>query len=441
MSLKNLILILFVCISPPLSAEGARPVELKLPPVKEVRLRNGMKFLLVSRGEAPIFTAYIRFNVGGADEEPGKTGLAHFLEHMAFKGSPDMDEAELARRVESEGGQGYNATTSKDMTSYMVSFPSERLEFWAETESKRIFSASFRDFDRERQVILEERRMRVDDDPDGKLYEETMQRAFEGTPYAWPTLGTEKDLRAVTESDLKLFWETHYHPANAVGVIVGRFPVDQAEKILKKTFGKIPRGFQVYPPQIRKNPPIQETRFVTDKKALPRILVGYLKPSLPDRADYAFDLIEEILTEGPSSRLHKALVVQKRLVSNVSSISGVPGTRGVNLFIIRLEPLKGRTNDEVLAAYDQEISELREEGPTGREIERGVNRITSDLIWGLRSNRGLAAWLSFYEVAAGNWRYLAGYLDILLGVRGEEIRKTAQEWLDPARRIVGVIGS
>src|SRR3989338_3028491 len=209
------------------------------PAVHEVRLPNGMKFLLVPRGEAPIFSAVIRFPVGWVDEEVGKTGLAHFMEHMAFKGTAAINELELTRRVEEEGGQDFNASTSNDATTYRVDFPADRLAFWAELESDRIFHPVFRDFDKERNVVLEERRMRVDDDPDGLFFEKLLEEAFAGTPYGWPTVGTTGDMLKLKPEDLDRFWREHYDPAGAVGVLVGKIDLRETERLLKRTFGKI----------------------------------------------------------------------------------------------------------------------------------------------------------------------------------------------------------
>lgn len=407
------------------------------PPVQSIRLPNGMKFLLVERGEAPIFTAVIRFGVGGADEEAGKTGLAHFAEHMAFKGTEKLSEVELTRRVEEEGGEGYNATTSKDMTTYVVSFPSDRLQFWAETEAERIFKPVLRGFESERNVVLEERRMRVQDDPEGRFYEQWIQKGFEGTPYEWPAIGWEQDLTRLTQADLEEFYKNYYRPSNAVGVVVGRFSLKEAEKILLKTFGKVPNGNPKKPVHWDREPRPADLR--RPEKGPVRIYLAFSKPTLPDRADYIFDLIERILG-GRSSRLYRSLVLEKKLVSGIRTYNGIPGVRGPNLFLIHLVLLPGADPETVLNQVDEILKKFSREGPTEEEMERATNQILVQQISNLKTNEGLADLLSYFEIAAGSWKYLQNYLEVLGGITPQEVRQVASEYLDRSRSILGVMG-
>ena len=289
MRLRNLVLVLLF-LSQNLYADPAHWTQ----NVKTVTLKNGLTAIIYPRGTAPIFSGYIRVKAGGMDEEVGKTGLAHFLEHMAFKGTekigtrnyekekPLMEKIEKiaidlaaeegrknqdVKKIESlkkelktlqseqsqyivkeevskimldHGGVDYNATTSKDMTSYFVNLPSEQFNFWAQFESDRIFRPVFREFYEERDVVMEERRMRVEDDPDGKLYEAFLDTAFEKSPYKWPTIGTWKDLKTLTRTDLEEFWRRYYQPSNVVLAIVGKVDPDKVIPVLEKTFGKIP---------------------------------------------------------------------------------------------------------------------------------------------------------------------------------------------------------
>ncbi|MBI2083014.1 MAG: insulinase family protein [Deltaproteobacteria bacterium] len=439
MSLKIKIVFFLFCFL--ISFSGFADPELiqpQFPPVKEMRLKNGMKFLLVYRKGPPIFSAYIRFRVGGADEEKGKTGLAHFLEHMAFKGIQGMNEADLSRLIEKKGGKGFNASTSKDITSYMVSFPTDQLEFWATIESERIFRPNFSDFDKEREVILEERRMRVEDDPDGRLYEELLLRAFKDTPYEWPTIGLAEDLRKVTQEDLKEFWGRHYHPDQAVGVLVGNFDLVAAGKILTKTFGKIPAGLRRGEKEFEKNAFVSENFKMTDE-VRPRIAIVYLKPPPPNREDYVFDLIDGILGKGRSSRLYRKLVIEKKVAAGVEVYSGAPGIRGPNLFFVRLTPFEGHSVEEVTKAYEEEIEKFRREGPTAEEVQKAINNLLIELLWSLKTNEGLAEQLSYFETALGSWRYLETYLGKITEISREEIQEVAERYLDPSQKLTGVL--
>jgi len=466
--------------------------------VEEIVLSNGMKFLLYERGEAPIFSAYIRFRAGGIEEEPGKTGIAHFLEHMAFKGTesigtrdfgkekPILNEIEkvgeelaaeygkgkkadperikalrerlrslhreeekylvkeeLSKRFLENGGNDQNATTSKDMTSYFISLPSDKLRFWAELESERIFRPVFREFYEEKDVVLEERRMRVDNDPDGRLYEAFLAAAFEKSPYHWPTIGKEEDILRLTVRDLESFWKKYYHPSNAIGVLVGKFDREKAKGILEETFGKISFPGEApkkedYP---QEPPQKSERRIVLGLKARPRIWIGYHKPTLPEPDDYLFDLLDQILGNGRSSRLYKSLVLEKKVASDVSTSTGLPGSRLPNLFLIEASPIGNRSSEELLRLIDEEIEKVKKEGITEEELQKAKNRLTIDLLWRLKTNDGLASQLSYFEIVAGSWRYLANYLEEISRFKPEEIREVAEKYLVPANRTVAILKS
>ncbi len=482
----------FSSVAPP--AVGA-----PLPPwtqnVRELLLPNGMKFLLYRRGEAPIFTGYVRFRAGGIEEEMGKTGLAHFLEHMAFKGTrtlgttdfekekPILDEIEkvgeelgleyrgtpstekiaalkerlktlhqeeakylvteeVAKTMQENGGDDYNATTSKDMTSYFVSLPSDKLKFWATMESERIFKPVFREFYEEKDVVLEERRMRVDNDPDGLLYEALLEKAFEKSPYRWPTIGHEKDLLGLTIKDLEAFFRRYYTPSRAVGTLVGNFDMEAAERILRETFGKIEAADTTEAPVPVEEPPqAGERPVLLSRPARPRLMIAYHKPTLPNEDDYLFDLLDQILGRGRSSRLYRSLVLDKKVASDVDTESSIPGSRLPNLFLIEATPIGVRTPEEVLRMIDVEIERIQREGVTPEELEKVKNRLTMDLLWKMKTNEGLASQLSYFQVVAGDWRYLAGYLDQINRFGTEDIKRLATQYLNRNNRTIAILKS
>jgi predicted Zn-dependent peptidase len=488
--------LLFVAFVQPLSGEDS-PARAWAGKVEEVRLANGLRFLLYPRGEAPIFTAYIRFKAGGLDEEPGKTGLAHFLEHMAFKGTetlgtkdfakekpvleeiettgeklaaeyrkgakadpekikslrgtlkslhdrlvPLLEKEQLAKRMLENGGSDYNATTSKDMTTYYVSLPSDKLRFWAAIESERIFKPVFREFYEEKDVVLEERRLRVDNDPDGRLYEAFIRTAFPEGPYHSPTIGSAQDILGLTTGDLKDFFKKYYRPENMIGAIVGRFDAGEVKKILEETFGKLVFENGLAPETRPVARPILQDkakRVDLKLKARPRILIGYHKPTLPDDDDFVFDLIDQILGDGRSSRFYRSLVLEKRLAASVSTSTGIPGSRLPNLFMIEANPLNEGASGEVLKALDEEIERIRTEGVTERELQKAKNRLTVDLLWQLKTNEGLASQLTYFETVAGNWRYLAEYLEKIERFGADDVRRVAQKYLQPSNRTLGVL--
>ncbi|MDO8462611.1 MAG: pitrilysin family protein [Deltaproteobacteria bacterium] len=461
------------------------------------QLPNGMRFLLLSRGETPTFTAYIRFRVGGLDEQKGKTGLAHLFEHMAFKGGKKLGtknypaekivldkiekvgeelsaeykkgkesdpekiktlrdklkvlhteeekylvKEEISKKIQEAGGEHFNATTSKDITSYFVSLPVDKMELWAQIESERIFFPILREFYEERDVVMEERRMRVDDDPSGKLYETMIQTAFtekEGArphPYDWPTIGLKEDLLTLTRKDAEDFFQKYYTPQNAVGVIVGKISIPETKKLLTRYFAKIPGHGPA--PKNDWEPPLvfeKEKRITFEEKAEPRLMIGFYKPAWSDPEEIVFDLLDEILSGGPTSRLHKKLVTEKRIAAGIETYGGVPGTRLTNLFLIQGEPIAPHSLKELEAGILQVIDELKKNGPTTVEMEKARNKIKSHLIWGLKTNDGLASQLSYYETL-GDWHYLTNYLGRIDAIGPEEVQKTVQKYFTPERRVV-----
>ncbi|MBI1908584.1 MAG: insulinase family protein [Deltaproteobacteria bacterium] len=460
--------------------------------VVEYQLPNGMKFLLVSRGEAPTFNAIIRFRVGSMDEEPGKTGLAHLFEHMAFKGGqnfgtrnykaekPILNEIEktgqrlseeyakgekadpgkileirtklrelhnaeekhivkeeISKIIEEAGGHHFNATTGQDMTSYFVSLPSVQLELWAKIESEAIFNGVLREFYEERDVVLEERRMRLENDPSTKLYEKLIATAFpDGHPYQGMTIGRKQDLLTLTRTDAERFFARHYTPANAVGAIVGRISIPEVKGILDRYFSSIPSKKAA---PARSIPPLlldKEKRVVLEEKAEPRLVVAYYKPTLPDQDDIIFDLIDQILSGGATSRLYKRLVLEKKIASGIDSYTDIPGSRLPNLFFISAEPVRPHTAGELEKGILEILGEFKEKGPTETELEQAKNKLKSQFIWGLKTNEGIASRLTYFEILGG-WRYLTQYLSRVEGVTPEEIRKAAQKYLVAERRVVG----
>ncbi|HEX5036842.1 MAG TPA: pitrilysin family protein [bacterium] len=464
--------------------------------VQEVKLANGLRFLLYPRGEAPIFTAYIRFRAGGMNEEPGKTGLAHFLEHMAFKGTeklgtkdyskekPVLDEIEkvggelavlyrkgtpddsplikdlrerlralheqevpflqkeqLAKIMLENGGSDYNANTSKDMTSYYVSLPTEKMKLWAELESERIFKPVFREFYEEKDVVLEERRLRVDNDPDGRLYEAFIGAAFPEGPYHAPTIGAVRDIQGLTVEDLRAFFNTYYRPQNMVAAIVGKFDPAEVKKILEETFGKL--AFAAAAPE---TPPAaanvlqkKETKVALKLKARPRLLIGYHKPTLPDDDDYIFDLIDQILGDGRSSRFYRSLVLERKIAASVSTSTGIPGSRLPNLFMIEVSPLSEGSSGDVLKALDEEIDKVRNGGITEKDLEKAKNRLRVDMLWQLKTNEGLASQLSYFDLIAGDWHYLADYMAKIGRFNVEDVKRVANKYLVPSNRTIAVL--
>lgn len=453
--------------------------------VLEHRLANGMKFLLVRRGAAPVFTAYVRVKAGGADEERGKTGLAHLFEHLAFKGTsvvgskdwprerelllelartgddlarpglpagrgPELqakleDLSARARSLEHgsaltellvrNGASNLNAETDKDLTSYYVSLPSNRLELWALLEASRLAAPVPRDFYAERSVVIEERRERVDNEPMGVLLEELSAVAFTTSPYRWPTVGYPGDLESLSMRDALEFHQKHYAPANAVGAIVGDVDLEATKALLDRTFGAIPAR-PAPPPLPASEPPRKsERRSTVYFDAASQLAVAYLKPTLPTRDDYVFDVIQLWSAEGRTSRLYKALVTDQGLCSDVTAAM-LPGARLPHLYVVLATPLADKPLDVVEKALVAELDRLREDLMTPAELARVRTKLDADFSRQLATNQGLAETLSFFEAVAGDWRYLADHRKTVASIAAEDVREVARRYLVPENRTV-----
>ena len=462
--------------------------------VVERTLSNGLKVLMVERHEVPIVSLNITYGVGSVNEHPGISGVAHLYEHMAFKGTQllgtrdyakerpllsEMDRlyqrivAERAKGKRSDpkklaewqerfdalqkkadtlvvsneigeiydrnGGVGFNASTGRDVTSYVISLPSNRLPLWTTIESDRMRHPVLREFYKEKEVVLEERRRSVETSPSGKLREAFMSAAFIAHPYGIPTLGWPSDVRALTASETEAFFKRHYAPNNTVIAMVGDIDPKNVVPMLEKSFGKIPRQ-PVPPPEITEEPPQPgERRVEVEYDAQPELLIGYHKPGIDDPDDTTFDVIDALLSEGRSSRLYKSLVEEKKIALNVSSSNGSPGGRYPNLFIISAIPRAPHTTQEVEEAIYAELDRLKKAPPEPKELEKVLTNLDASLIRSLRSNRGLAAQLAYFETVAGSWRYLLENRDRISKTTGEDVMRVAQKYLTKRNRTVAVL--
>jgi len=469
-------------------AYASRPDPLK-EAVVEHHLDNGLTLLIAQRPDIPTFTAFITLGVGSVNEQENNRGIAHLLEHMRFKGTRTIgtrdyaQEKKLLDKIDScvaeidkckhreecdsdrlqeleekldklqarhrklvvkdeaaqiyarHGGVGFNAFTSKDLTTYLVSLPSNKLELWVAMEADRMKNTVLREFYTEKEVILEERRRSYETRPRGMMYEALLATAFRVHPYRHPIIGWTSDINAISKEQTRRFMQAYYKPQNTVIALVGDVEPDNAIHLVEKYFGEIPSGIKV--PEVRAQEPPQngERRTEVVFDASPRLLIGYHKPTFPNRDDYAFDLLSTILGQGPSARLHRSLVLEKRLASSVS-VYTAPGARYPNLFVIGAIPRHPHTSAEVEDAIYAELERIKYEGVSSAELEQARKRLRADRLRHLRSNRGLASMLTHFEVVTGSWKYLLEYDEILRGISAREVQDAAQQWLTRDNRSV-----
>jgi len=487
MSCKRLLLVLFVLLLPALSL--ATPLADK---VVEHRLANGLRLLVVERHETPTVAAYITLGVGSVDETSETRGLAHFLEHLLFKGTttlgtldyaaerplleaieqvgseldrlrrlPQADPATIAalqarlqelqdrhrplvvkdvysQLYSQNGAVGFNAFTGKDMTTYLVSLPANKLELWALIESARMQDAVLREFFTEREVIHEERRRAYETNPRGLLYETLLATAFTVHPYRNPIIGWHSDIANLSMAETRDFLHRYYAPVNTTIALVGAVRAADALALVERYFGGIAPGEPVPPVAAVEPPQRGEKRVTVHFDAEASLAMAFHKPTLPTRADYVFDLIDQILGQGRTSRLYQRLVEREQLATDVA-VYGAPGSRYPNLFVIEAVPRHPHSVAEVEAAILDEIDRLQREEVSAAELAKARNRLLTDNLRALRSNSGLARLLTTYQTLAGDWRYLVSYEERISELTAADLQQVARDWLTPRNRTVVVV--
>lgn len=473
-------------------AESIQPyLDQVIQQVTEFKLDNGLKFIVLERHKAPVVSFVTYADVGGVDEPDGKTGVAHFLEHLAFKGTtrigtvdytaekPLLDrldrlsqqiraakasgdaakakqlEAEFAnveaeaaklvnqnemgRIVEQAGGVGLNATTSTDETRYFYSFPSNKLELWMSLESERFLDPVFREFYKEQEVILEERRLRTDNSPIGQMIEAFLDTAFKSHPYRRPVIGYDADIRNLTREDVQTFFDTYYVPSNLTIAIVGDVNPAEVKRLANTYFGRYKAQGKPAPVKVVE-PPQTETREVTLRlQSQPWYLEGYHAPEFNHPDEVIYDMIGNILSSGRTSRLYKSLVETKQIALAAQGLNGFPGNKFPNLMLFYALTAPGHTVEEVGSALRAEIERLKTEPVAPEELERVKTQARAGLLRSLSSNMGMAQALVEYDVKTGSWRNLFKQIDRIAAVTPADIQRVAKESFTPQNRTIGRI--
>src|SRR5207249_1404107 len=305
--------------------------------------------------------------------------------------------AELAILYQRNGGVGLNATTGKDLTRYYLSFPSNRLPLWASLESDRMANGVLREFYKEKNVVLEERRQSTDNSPSGSLHEAFAAAAFMAHPYGLPLIGWPSDLEALSRAQTEAFFQTYYGPGNAVLAIVGDIKPNEVIALVEQTFGRIPSR-QPSPPVLTVEPPYAgERRVEVEFSAEPQLLIGYHKPSASHPDEDVFDVLEALLSEGRTARLYKRLVQEKQLAASIEAFSDYPGAQYPNLFVISAAPRAPHTTAEVEQAVYEELDRLKREPVSPHELQKILNQVDAAQVRALRSNSGMASRLAYLQ--------------------------------------------
>ncbi|HLC41568.1 MAG TPA: pitrilysin family protein [Methylomirabilota bacterium] len=407
--------------------------------VLEATLPNGLKLLLSEDHRSPIVTVQIWYRVANRNEQLGKTGLSHLLEHMMFKGTARFGPGAYAKIVEQNGGND-NAFTSQDHTGYFVNIAADKLDIVLDLEADRMqhLTLDAKEFESEREVVIEERRTRSEDNPVGALVEELNAMAFKAHPYGWPIIGWMEDIRRLTVEDLRDYYRTYYRPNNAVMVIVGDFSVQAVLKKVEEKFGAIPKAPE--PPQVRSVEPEQrgERRVVLRREAeLPFVFYGYLTPNYRSQDSYALELLSTVLSGGRASRLYRRLVYEQQLAldagGDYTQLAADP-----DLFTFYAQVMPEKSVEEVERTLSAEVEKLRSELVDELELARAKNQLEAAFLFGQDSIFQRARILMRYELAGG-WRLRDAYLPGIRAVTREDIRRVAQSYFTPDRRNVAIL--
>ena len=407
--------------------------------VFETVLPNGLKVILLENHKAPLVTFQVWYRVGSRNEAWGKTGLSHMLEHMMFKGTEKVGPEEFSRIIQENGGND-NAFTSHNYTAYFENLSADRVQVAIDLEADRMQNLMLReeDFRTERMVVMEERRLRTDDNPQAVLTEQIMATAFQTHPYHWPIIGWMEDIARFTLEDLKAHYKTYYNPVNAILVVVGDFKKEELLPKIEKAFGSYPKG--VAPIQDRdKDPPqIGERRiFVKREAQLPFLVMGYHVPNLREPDSYVLEVIATILSGGKSSRLYQSLVREKRLVLSADADHSLI-SRDPSLFTLSADLLPGKEVPEVEKAFDQEIERLQREPVGEQELKKVKNQIEASFIFGQDSIFNQAMLLAHHEIAI-SWKMIDDYIPSIRKVTPEDIQRVVKKYLIPDNRTVGIL--
>ncbi len=407
--------------------------------VTAATLDNGLRVLLLEDHRSPIASVQVWYRVGSRNERRGATGIAHFLEHLMFRGTPTNGSGVYARTVERNGGQD-NAFTSQDVTSYYVDIAADRLDLVLDLEADRMHNLLLdpKIIASEREVVIEERRTRTEDDPGGFLGEEVGALAFRTHPYGQPIIGWMIDIRRITPEEIQAFYKTYYAPNNAILAVVGDFKTTAVLDKIKAVFGPIPRSQT--PPRLLAIEPEQngERRVLVHKQAeLPIVYTAYPVPNQQSPDAAALEVLSVVLSSGRSSRLYRHLVYERQLAleagGDYSYFSLDP-----NLFWFWATPLPGQTAETLEKALLGEMEQLRREPVNAEELTRAKNQIEAGFVFQEDSVHRRASLLGRFELIGG-YALKDAYLDRIRAVTAADLQRVAQTWFHDDKKNVGIL--
>lgn len=400
-------------------------------------LDNGLHVILHQDKSAPVVITSVMYHVGAKDENPERTGFAHFFEHLLFEGTKNIERGEWFKLVTANGGQN-NANTSDDRTYYYEVFPSNNLELALWMESERLMHPVINQIgvDTQNEVVKEEKRLRVDNQPYGQLFSEVKKNLFTKHPYHWSPIGSMEHLDAATLDEFLAFNKKFYVPNNAVLVVAGDFEKDQAKTWIKEYFGAIEKGADVARTKIEEAPITKELKaeFEDPNIQLPMVVEAYRTPSMKTREARVLDMISSILSGGKSSRLYKKVVDEKKMALEMSSFSFSQEDYGI--YFIYGIPMQGFTSADLVKEMDEEIEKLQTELISERDFQKLQNIFEKQYVDQNANVEGLAHNLATYYLLYGDVNLINTNIDIYRGITREEIRDVAKKYLNKNQRLL-----
>ncbi|MES2487671.1 MAG: pitrilysin family protein [Bacteroidota bacterium] len=404
---------------------------------EEFDLSNGLHVILHKDASAPVVVTSVMYHVGAKDENPERTGFAHFFEHLLFEGTENIKRGEWFKIVTANGGSN-NANTSDDRTYYFEVFPSNNLELGLWMESERMLHPVINQIgvDTQNEVVKEEKRLRVDNQPYGALFAEVKKNMFKVHPYRWATIGSMDHLDAATLEEFQAFNKKFYIPNNAVLVVAGDIDVAQTKKWVEQYFSKVPKGTPIDRKKFEETPITQEfhATYEDPNVQLPMVIAAYRTPAMSTKDARVLDMVSAILSDGKSSRMYKKIVDDKKMALQVGAFNNSQEDYGV--YFIYGIPMQGFTAAQVLAEADAEIVKLQSELISDKEFEKLQNQIENRYVSSNASIEGVAENLASFYLLYGDVKLVNSEIEIYRSITKEDIREAAKKYLKPNQRMI-----
>lgn len=404
---------------------------------EEFTLENGLHVILHQDKSAPVVITSVMYHVGAKDENPERTGFAHFFEHLLFEGTANIKRGEWFKIVSGNGGTN-NANTSDDRTYYYEVFPSNNLELGLWMESERLLHPVINQIgvDTQNEVVKEEKRLRVDNSPYGNIFQAVKENLFYKHPYRWSPIGSMDHLDAATLEEFQAFNKKFYVPNNAVLIVAGDIEIAKTTEWVKKYFGSIKRGADVKKETFIEEPITKQINatFEDQNIQLPMVVQAYRTPSMKTRDAKVLDMISSVLSDGKSSRLYKKMVDEQKMALQIGAFNNSQEDYG--MYLIYGIPMGENTSETLTTNIDEEIKKIQTELISERDFQKLQNKFENQYVNSNTSIEGIAENLATYYLLYGDVNLINTEIEMYRSITREEIREVAKKYLNPNQRLI-----